>query len=254
MRSIIICIILFVILAGCSKNGEYIEVTQHQKEMKELQAVADNILANQKSENEKEMVVKNQRIKYLESQMSEIEQQVKKLSANEHIFDEDFVEVSYEDMTIRQSTAGSKNLEDGIICVLQAFDKDKELVWIQSWGGLQVSELPTFSKVSIVEDRIYIVVCKELSALDVNTGEIIWSVADTGSDYEAPIVSDEGVIYVAGQYAPYLTAVDKEGTVLWKIEAEELLGANSLTLHDAYLSVKCNNGVVKVGKDGTILK
>lgn len=88
----------------------------------------------------------------------------------------------------------------------------------------------------IVEDRVFVATDREVYALDLESGELIWSTA-TGEDeaYMGPPAYQEGMIYTTG--GRLLLALDSQtGEVLWRVEKEEM-----------FLGLAVANNIVYVG-------
>lgn len=237
MKNIIVVIIFSLLITGCNKSDTDVEA---------LKRLFNDSIDSLKLNHELELKEKNDEINLLKQKLEEQE-------GKSNQFDKNLIEVKKNGKTFNLYTTGLEYLEDGIICILEAYDSNNELIWLRAWNGLQVSELDTHSLITIYENKIYIVVSGELNAIDISTGNNLWSVANLGRSSEAPLVDTDGTIYIIGQYKPYLSAISSEGKVLWQVNSDELSGTYSVSFENNNLIVKCVKGELKYDKSGNRL-
>jgi len=149
---------------------------------------------------------------------------------------------------------GLDYLEVGIVIILEAYDVDNNLLWMQCWSGVHVTELATNSEIAFYEDRLYIVVDGTLNAIDESTGKKLWDAEGVGRTCAAPIVDEEGTIYIAGQYRPQLSAVNPGGEILWQISSDELDWVEYVYFEDDIIVLRILGGIVRVDKKGNIIE
>lgn len=265
MKSKILSIIIILLLTGCTSNNEVIEITEHNKELEALKQFYEDGIQELNLSQEEEINNLNANLEKLELELEDVtgkyEETKRKYDLiDKAIFEENnkneshYDDIYLEDKTIKVYSEGLDYLEDGIICILEAMDNNNNTIWSITWEGLQVSELVTFSPVTVADNRVYIVISGELNVIDINTGEIIWDSVIVGSSGNAPVVDTDGSIYTTGQYAPFLTAVSNEGNVKWQIESEDMYGIHDLSLYNDYLLVKQYNEIIIFDKEGNKLE
>jgi outer membrane protein assembly factor BamB len=233
MKKVIMIFIIAVLLSGCVNNSDTAEPDLNSK-----------------------IDVKNEEIAELKENISELEFRIeylrKQLSSTEKdIFDS---RVQVGDMYYQYYSTGGKYLEDGIVLILEAYDENQEVIWIKPWEGIQITELDPYSPFIIRDDILYIVVSGSLYTINVNTGEVYWSVEDVGHSHVAPLVDDEGKIFTIGQYTPYITAIDSEGEIIWQERDNELNGAGDIKFDNETLIVECLAGTFMYSKNGERLE
>ena len=229
MKKGILVFLMAILLTGCSGNNDV--------DASKLEAVIE---------------VKNEEIAKLNETITELEGRIKNLrsllgSTEKEIFDS---KVQVGDMYFQYYSTGGKYLEDGIVLILEAYDENQELIWIKPWEGIQISELDPYSPLIIRDDILYIVVSGDLYTINVNTGEVYWSVEDVGHSSVAPLVDDEGKIFTIGQYTPFISAVDSEGIIMWQVRDEEFWGVNSIEFEGDSLVIECLAGTCRFSKSG----
>ena len=229
MKKGILVFLIAVLLTGCSGNNDVDAI----KLEADIEAKNDEIAKLNETITELEG-----RIEYLRSLLD---------STEKDIFDS---KVQVGDMYFQYYSTGGKYLEDGIVLILEAYDENQELIWIKPWEGIQISELDPYSPFIIIDDILYIVVSGDLYTINVNTGEVYWSVEDVGQSSVAPLVDDEGKIFTIGQYTPFISAVDSEGTIIWQVRNEEFWAANSIEFEGDSLVIECLAGTFRFSKSG----
>lgn len=98
-----------------------------------------------------------------------------------------------------------------------AQDKAGNKLWEKVWKDIQETELEVASEYTIANDMVYIEVSANLYALELQTGREKWGNVLVGST-PAPVVDEDGVIYCAGYYGPFITAVYPDGGIKWQVD------------------------------------
>lgn len=275
MRVKVITIIFALILTGCTSNSNKIEIaklnneietqkTSYEQKIQDLRVTYEEQIKELKStsvrDDDKEEQIDNSSIdvvelkKKFEKCHSEYNLMKRILFNKNDDTNSLYDDIYLEDKVIKLYSEGTDNLEDGIICILKVFDDNNNIIWHKSWEGLHVSELSVYSPVTVVKDRIYIVVSGELNALDINTGQILWEPIFVGSPNHPPRVSEDGYIYLTGQYGPLLTAINEEGIVEWQVESEDMSWSSDVALCNGYIFVEWIGGIAVFNKDGIMLE
>jgi len=247
LKSKLIFIAIILFLAGCTSS----------KEVDELKLSYEASLNKMESSKESELYDLKLKLMHLTSKYEELkkdydllynEKSDKELTKGQEL---EFNDIIFDDKTIRIYTDGVTYLKNGIDCIIEVFKNDIS-IWSKVWEGVEVTEINIYSPLTVVKDRIYIVIASNLNVLDINTGDIIWTVDDVGSSHIAPIVDSNGCIYIIGQYAPYLTAIDSNGELKWQIESEELYGIQNVIIQEELLTLEVFDKFIVVNKDGRI--
>ncbi|MEA1974173.1 MAG: PQQ-binding-like beta-propeller repeat protein [Bacillota bacterium] len=274
MRGKVILIILVLILTGCTSNSNTIEIAKLNNEIEMQKISYEQKLEDLRfayEEQIKELKSTNVRdddqvqIDSFSIDVTELQQKLEKCDSEYNImkrilFNKNndtnslYDDIYLEDKVIKLYSERTNKLEDGIICVLEVFDNNNNIIWDVSWGELQVTELPVYSPVAVVKDKIYIVVSGELNALDINTGQVLWKSVFVGLQSHPPRVSEDGHIYVTGIYGPFLTSINKEGIVEWQVELEEMAWSFDVAICNNYILVEWSGGIAVFDKDGNMLE
>jgi outer membrane protein assembly factor BamB len=233
MKKGILVVLMVVLLTGCLGNNDV-----------------------DASKLEADIEAKNVEIAKLNETITELEGKIEYLrnllgSTEKDIFDS---KVQVGDMYFQYYSTGGKYLEDGIVLILEAYDENQELIWIKPWEGIHISEVAPYSPFVIRDDILYIVVSGTLYTINVDTGEVHWSVEDVGHSSVAPLVDEDGRIFMVGQYTPYISAVDANGSILWRERDKELNGSAEISFENGTLLVKCLKGTFRYSKDGERLE
>jgi outer membrane protein assembly factor BamB len=233
VKKVMLIFLMAVLLNGCSNNND---------------VNARNL--------EADIEAKNEEIARLNETISELEGRIEYLrsllgSTEKDIFDS---RVQVGDMYYQYYSAGGKYLEDGIVLILEAYDENQDIIWIKPWEGIHISELDPYSPFIIRDDILYIVVSGDLYTINVNTGEVYWSVEEVGHSSVAPLVDEDGQIFTIGQYTPYITAIDSQGKIIWQESDNELNGAGDIKFDNDTLIVECLAGTFIYSKNGERLE
>lgn len=94
-------------------------------------------------------------------------------------------------------------------------DLEGNLVWGKKWENLLISELLPYSDYSLTDRCAYIEVAGTLYALDLFTGEELWTVDQIGA-ISVPFIDEQGRIYCAGYYGPFLTVINPDGSIKYR--------------------------------------
>lgn len=125
--------------------------------------------------------------------------------------------------------------------VLDAYDKDGELLWEKKWTELILTELDLASKPTVKYNNIYIEVYGTLYAIDGETGEELWSTQDIGSTSKPYINKDR--VYISGYYGPFLTCVDiHSGKQIWQYSNEDMYWPTGVLEIDGKIVVEYEDG------------
>lgn len=229
VKKVILVFLMAVLLTGCSNNND---------------VNASNLEADNEAKN-KEIIMLNETISELEGRIEYLRSLLG--STERDIFDS---KAQVGDMYFQYYSTGGKYLEDGIVLILEAYDENQELIWIKPWEGIHISEVSPYSPFVIRDDILYIVVSGTLYTINVDTGEVYWSVENVGYSSVAPLVDDDGKIYMVGQYTPYISVVDANGNMLWQERDKELNGSAEIRIDNGTLLVNCLKGTFRYSKDG----
>lgn len=90
-------------------------------------------------------------------------------------------------------------------------------VWTHAFTIEALTELPPVSPAALTGGRAYVEVAGTLYALSLSNGEVLWSLDDVGALMTAPLVDQDGTVYLSGYYGPDLLAVSKDGGELWRV-------------------------------------
>lgn len=151
------------------------------------------------------------------------------------------------------TTYGTEYLEDGVVLILIVYNQNNEISWSKSWNRIDITELAFHSPVTVNKDTLYIVVDNTMYSFDTKTGEKYLEVKDVGSSEKEPLLDDSGKIYLISQIKPYITAVSKDGNVIWQNSHDSLLGAYDICLENNYLNVKTIGGEYTIDLNGKLL-
>ncbi|WP_432666645.1 PQQ-binding-like beta-propeller repeat protein [Wukongibacter baidiensis] len=141
--------------------------------------------------------------------------------------------------------------------VLEAYDKDGELLWNKKWTDLALTELSLASRPAVKDNNVYIGVYGTLYAIDGETGEELWSAKDIGSISKPYINKDR--VYVSGYYGPFLTCVDiHSGKQIWQYNNEDMYWPTGVLEIDGKIVVEyedSNDGIklATFNEDGTLV-
>ncbi len=152
----------------------------------------------------------------------------------------------------RISIKGTKNLEDGVILIMESLGKDEDVTWMKVWDKIDVTELAINSEPSIFNEEVYIVVDGSLYIINAEDGEVRMVVEDVGKSYSAPVMNKDGIVFTIGQYEPYVTAIDSNGSILWQITDEAFSHAWKHELVNGDLVVDVMSGTYTMNNDGSI--
>lgn len=161
-----------------------------------------------------------------------------------------FKDIQQDGKVYKVYTEGTEYLEDGIVCVVEVLDQNGKTIWKNAWEGIDVSEVATHSPITIISERIYIVVDGALNAIDKKTGEILWDSVPVGFSYQPPVVGNDGTLYTIGQYAPYFTAVTPEGYIKWQMITDDMYGIDRMGVCNDYLVVDQSGTFILFDKEG----
>lgn len=259
MRVKLITIILILLLTGCTNNSDTIEIAElNNKEIETLKISYEQKIQDLEATYEEQIASSSIDVLELEEKLERFSSEnikMKRIIFNKtddtnSLYDDIYLE----DKVIKLYSEGTDKLEDGIICVLEVFDNNNNIIWHVSWEELQVSELEVYTPVTVIKDRIYIVVSGELNAININTGQILWEPIFVGSPNHPPRVSEDGHIYVTGQNGPFLTAINKEGIVEWQVESEDMSLSSDVAIFNEYILVEWIGGIAVFDKDGIMFE
>lgn len=244
MRGLLVVLMCTVVLISCADSGSSTIVEDDCKQQIE-------VIVN---EYEEELNSLDREIDSLSSRLDEMTEKYMDLLAEEKpevIVDTDDL-LLVGDNIFRISSAGAKVLEDGLIIILECYEKDYSLRWIEVWKGIQVTELSIYSQPIIFKDTLYIVVDGNLNIISVETGETLKIVEEVGKSFSSTVIDVNGTIYTIGQYEPYVTAIDASGNILWQIRDEVLCYACEVEIVGNRLKVETLSGIFILTMDGNI--
>jgi outer membrane protein assembly factor BamB len=139
-------------------------------------------------------------------------------------------------------TLGGTILEDGVTIILVVYNESNDVAWVESWNGVEVTELTPFSKVTKIDDTIFIVVDRTLYAFNAIDGDVRWEL-DIGTRVQfAPIIDEGGNIYLISERKPYLRAVSKDGVLKWQLNSDKLYGIYDIEFADNKIIAKMHAG------------
>lgn len=119
--------------------------------------------------------------------------------------------------------------------ILEAYDKDGNLLWSKEWNDLNMTELDLSSDLAVQGEKIYIGVYGTLYAIDGSNGKEIWKVENVGNISQPYINKDK--IYVTGFYGPFLTCIDiNNGGLIWQYQNNDM--------HHPFRISKISNNIV----------
>ncbi len=101
--------------------------------------------------------------------------------------------------------------------VLYAKNSKGQEVWTHTFTIEAMTELPPVSPAAMTADRAYVEVGGTLYALSLADGTVLWALNDVGTSLGAPLVDDDGTIYLSGYYGPDLIAISQDGGELWRV-------------------------------------
>jgi len=166
---------------------------------------------------------------------------------------DDYIIVDNNGLNYSLTTYGTGWLEDGVVLLLTVYNQNKEIGWCKSWNGIDITELAVHSPAMIKEETLYLVVNQILYAFNSKTGEKYWELKGVGSSDKAPLLDDEGKIYLISQIEPYVSAVSKDGNVIWQCSDDSLLGAYDIRIENNKLEVKSMTGEYAIDTNGQLL-
>jgi len=244
-------LIIGLLLTGCA--GSSLEIDE---QLKDITQSYEEKIDDLESKYELELNKKDEVIAHIEKNVEEVTREHRKLLDELKVKEDNFNKTisPVEDKFVRLYSEGSKYLEDGIVCILEVYDSSMDLTWMASWNGLQVSELATYSEYNVVNGVLYIVVDGMLYTMDFITGEELWTLDDIGYPFVAPLIDQEGMIFTICQYAPYISAIDSKGNLLWQENSDLLYGTNKIEFDGDYLLIDCFEGIIKYDKKGNQIK
>jgi hypothetical protein len=235
-----------IFLIACNKPQNLAEKPERSTE--EMESIL-----NEYENNIDQLIEENADLKLQLEKMTEALEDLKEKDTTEIIVDtKDLITV--DGHRFRISYAGQEVLEDGIVIVLEAYDSENQVLWIKTWEGIQVSELPLISQPSIYENKIYIVIDGNLNIINLKTGEILKTIETVGHSDASPMIDQKGTVFTIGQYKPYVTAINAEGKIIWQIEDDKFLNAYAIELIDQMLQIKTFNGTYILNKDGAVIE
>ena len=118
---------------------------------------------------------------------------------------------------------------------VRAYDNNG-LIWefITPTGPL--TELQVISDVYVHEDTVYVVAHNILYALNIENGDIKWTVSNVGASNQI-IFDNEGNIYISGAYGPNVLIIDANGQELYRDENSEYTWVYKLSIQDQTLNI-----------------
>ncbi|WP_053956027.1 NADase-type glycan-binding domain-containing protein [Inediibacterium massiliense] len=121
--------------------------------------------------------------------------------------------------------------------ILEAYDKDENVIWNKKWSNLVITELSLSSKLAVDDYNIYIGVYGTLYALNKETGEEVWHIENIGAISKPYINKDR--IYVSGYYGPFLTCVDiHNGKQIWQYDSKDMYWSTTISKVDNKIAVE----------------
>lgn len=272
-RKYIVFVLIFaVILTGCSNTDLVTELENEVAELKEEINNNDLVLEehedlidekNAEIERLNNIVVENEAI------IADIQEQYENLTAENNKLEEEYnAEIEALELQISNESTISVEIDSNVDHRIEVTLKDeyidnKEVItlsgttendeWNTIWE-VEPSQFSSSSAYTISRDNIiYIVVEAGLHAIDIETGDIVWTVEDVGAMGQAPVIVNER-IYCTGYDTPFLTCITFDGTIDWVSDPDGGYGAYQITVEDDYLIIDAETGIYKVDYDGKIIQ
>lgn len=101
--------------------------------------------------------------------------------------------------------------------VITGMDRDGNAVWAYETDGYEMTELTRIEEIALGETAYYFNEGGTITALDRETGDVLWRNDEFGGASIHSVVADNGTLYLCGYYGPDFFAVDKNGTTLKQI-------------------------------------
>lgn len=103
--------------------------------------------------------------------------------------------------------------------VIRGLNKEGKEIWKKETEHFPATELERVNEIGVREDVYYYVGGGTVTALDLQSGEVLWE----NEEFEGASIScafgTEGQIYLCGSYGPDFFAVDEKGNTLSRIDA-----------------------------------
>jgi outer membrane protein assembly factor BamB len=121
--------------------------------------------------------------------------------------------------------------------ILEAYDRDENIIWDKKWKNLYITELELASKPIIKNEFVYIEVYGDLYSIDLKTGKEIWISKGIGASSKSYIDKDR--IYITGYYGPFLTCIErKTGKQIWQYDNGDMFWSTSVSKIDDKIVVE----------------
>ena len=264
LKFIVILVISLFILAGCTKNNSTNDSSLDQEALDTLKATYEKELRELKVEQVTKIDILTKQIAALKTELDTVSTAYTDLKQKSELLEiavfgekkddsELFSDIQQDGKVYKVYTEGTDYLEDGIITVVEVLDQNGKTIWKNVWEGIDVSEVATHSPLTIIGERLYIVVDGTLNAIDKETGEILWDSVPVGFSFQPPVVGNDGTIYTIGQYAPYFTAVSSEGDIKWQMITDDMYGIDRMGICNDYLVVNQGGTLLLFDKEGNEL-
>lgn len=116
----------------------------------------------------------------------------------------------------------------------------ENILWERIWKDLYLTELPPYSELVELDDRLYIEVYGMLYGVSTETGKDIFEAVRVGVG-ERPLIDEDGAIYCVGFYGPFATKIEADGTVSWTIDyLDDYYWPWDLRIEGNYAYIECS--------------
>ena len=112
----------------------------------------------------------------------------------------------------------SKDVENEYSVIYTKKDKDNNTIWAYETQKVHNTELNTVEFLSIVGNNIYINESGIITALDIETGKVIWQNAEYKGATSSFCVDENNNLYISGYYEPFLHIIDENGKTIKRID------------------------------------
>ncbi len=237
--------LLFMVGVSCVSNN-----TKDEQGMQTMEEDLSQIKKEISAQYESTIQTINKELDTMKERYERLVEDTKEKAIDEAQGDVDSYELDGREYLIY--TRGADKLEDGVVVVLESYDEQGQLSWMHAFNGIQVTELSIYSGIAVRDAEVIVRVGRNLYAFDLQSGDEKFIVSDVGQSGDTPLIGEDGILYIRGQYAPFVMAIAKSGDVLWVLDDERYIDIESIDSQGDGLVITGDGWVDFVDDEGEV--
>ena len=142
------------------------------------------------------------------------EEQKEEPAKMENVEDEGTSKTDNNKKVVKVISKDGKSNENGYTLIFYGKDKNNNTIWKYETKMGARTELTTIEELKVTNERVYINEDGTITALNKETGKVIWQNNEYKGADSSFCFDDKGTLYICGHYGPDLFIVDKNGKTI----------------------------------------